>query len=288
MKIQLQFFSALLIFFGTIYSYSQTIGQEFMVNGEVNNGSTYSGSGTGCSPCGGWTQQVNFNYAPTSASNGSCHTEDRMWKSYINGDAIVSQVINDIPPGVYNFSFWTKWSNGLPTYDNGAGQYSDPKFTIKILQPDQTYVNDVELVISEPTAIHTWVQQTGTWTNTTTSTIKLQWFKNGSAGDGTKLNKNMYVDTVSLTYQSALSLDDLDNKLNVNFLVDQNNHLKVYADHTNIKGSQVTVYDITGRSVISVNNFSPDATFSLDNLEKGIYIVKLDTDTTTVTAKIVR
>ena len=69
------------------------------------------------------------------------------------------------------------------------------------------WVADQATVMTEPTTVLTWVQDSGTWTNTETRDVRIKFAKNGgtAAGGGSNTDKLMYIDDASLTYASAIT-----------------------------------------------------------------------------------
>ena len=62
------------------------VGQEYLTNPNINTTATdangVAGSGNMPANLGGWGTGANGSYAPTSAGNGNCHSEDRMFKFF--------------------------------------------------------------------------------------------------------------------------------------------------------------------------------------------------------------
>ena len=129
----------------------------------------------------------------------------------------VNQTITALPAGNYNWSFYSQWgdvghANGptgtapgnLPSWS--AEGDNQPKFTILVQDADGAWVADQATVMTEPTTALTWVQDSGTWTNTETRDVRIKFAKNGgtAAGGGSNTDKLMYIDDASLTYASAL------------------------------------------------------------------------------------
>ena len=74
------------------------VGQEYLANPNINTTATSTdtgvdGSGNMPANLGGWGSGANGSYAPTSAGNGDCHSEDRMFKFFKKNDAIVNQTV---------------------------------------------------------------------------------------------------------------------------------------------------------------------------------------------------
>ena len=208
---------------------SQEVGQEYLVNPGINtatgaNSTTpetgVDGGGNFPANLGGWTNGTGGAYASASTVNGDCHSADRMFKFFKVGGAdgqYVNQTITALPAGNYNWSFYTQWgdaghANGptgtapgnLPSWS--AEGDNQPKFTILVQDADGAWVADQATVTTEPTTVLTWVQDSGTWTNTETRDVRIKFAKNGgtAANGGSNTDKLMYIDDASLTYASAL------------------------------------------------------------------------------------
>ena len=130
----------------------------------------------------------------------------------------VNQTITALPAGNYNWSFYTQWNdaghaNGptgtapgnLPSWS--AEGDNQPKFTILVQDADGAWVADQATVTTEPTTVLTWVQDSGTWTNTETRDVRIKFAKNGgtAANGGSNTDKLMYIDDASLAYASGLT-----------------------------------------------------------------------------------
>ncbi|MDA8904805.1 T9SS type A sorting domain-containing protein, partial [Flavobacteriaceae bacterium] len=170
---------------------------------------------------GGWTNGIGGAFASASDANGECHSADRMFKFFKVGGAdgqYVNQTITDLPAGNYNWSFYTKWGDAghasgptgtapgnLPSWS--AEGDNQPKFTILVQDADGAWVADQATVTTEPTTVLTWVQDSGTWTNTETRDVRIKFAKNGgsAANGGSNTDKLMYIDDASLTYASAIT-----------------------------------------------------------------------------------
>ena len=214
---------------------SQEVGQEYLVNPGINTATgQYSttpetgvdGSGNFPANLGGWTNGIGGAYASASDANGACHSDDRMFKFFKVGGVdgqYVNQTITDLPAGNYNWSFYTKWGDvghasgptgttpgNLPSWS--AEGDNQPKFTILVQDADGAWVADQATVTTEPTTVLTWVQDSGTWTNTETRDVRIKFAKNGgtAANGGSNTDKIMYIDDASLTYASALSSSAVD------------------------------------------------------------------------------
>ena len=179
------------------------VGQEYLVNPNVNSatGANSTTPDTGVDGSGGfsgghlggWNDGANGAFAPTSAGNGDCHSEDRLFRFYDSNIAYVNQII-ELPPGIYSWSFWTRWK-GLVTW--AAGADVKPKFTISTDDDvDGSWTAVETTIITQPTAVNSWVQQTGTYTNDIHRQVRIQFYKDGR----TNLDQEMYIDDVSLKF----------------------------------------------------------------------------------------
>ena len=209
---------------------SQEVGQEYLVNPGINtatgaNSTTpetgVDGGGNFPANLGGWTNGTGGAYASASTVNGDCHSADRMFKFFKVGGPdgqFVNQTITALPAGNYNWSFYSQWgdsghANGptgtapgnLPSWS--AEGDNQPKFTILVQDDTGAWIADQATVMTEPTTALTWVQDSGTWTNTETRDVRIKFAKNGgtAANGGSNTDKLMYVDDASLTYASAIT-----------------------------------------------------------------------------------
>ena len=178
------------------------VGQEYLTNPNINTTATdangVAGSGNMPANLGGWGTGANGSYAPTSAGNGNCHSEDRMFKFFKKNDAYVTQTVT-LPAGIYSWSFWTKWG-GLVNWDD-VGDVK-PKFTIMNDDDgDGTFTAVQTTDTTQPTAIETWVEQTGTYTNSTSKQVRIKFSKSGgTTAEPTNLQEVMSIDDVSLKF----------------------------------------------------------------------------------------
>jgi len=183
------------------------VGQEYLVNPGVNSATGpasatpdtgVDGSGNMPANMGGWGTGANGSYAPTSAGNGDCHSEDRMFKFFAKNDAYVTQTI-ELPPGIYSWSFWTRWG-GLVNWD--AAEDVTPKFTIMTDDDENGVWTAVETTVTtQPIAANSWVQQTGIYTNDIQRQVRIKFSKSGgTTAAPTNLNQLMYIDDVSLKF----------------------------------------------------------------------------------------
>ena len=190
------------------------LGQEFLTNPNINTTATSTdtgvdGSGNMPANLGGWGAGANGSYAPTSAGNGDCHSEDRMFKFFAKNDAFVNQTVT-LPAGTYDWSFWTRWAALVTWADEGDVK---PKFTIMTDDDGDGIWTAVQTTITtQPTAVNSWVQQTGTYSNDISRQVRIKFSKSGGTDAlPTNLNELMYIDDVSLKYNGAtLGVSDQD------------------------------------------------------------------------------
>ncbi len=221
------------VFLCSLSIHSQTVGDEYLTNPGINTatGANSTTPTTGVDGngnmlvngslvnIGGWGNG-NGAYAPASTQNGTCHSNDRMFKLFKKGGAagqFVNQTIT-LPAGNYNWSFWTKWG-ALVDWDD-AGDVT-PKFLIKTDDDDNgSWTNVQETITTQPTVAHTWVEQTGTYVNDVERQVRIQFYKYGGVnGNETNLNQLWYIDDVSLQYSGptgALSSDTSLSDLTIN------------------------------------------------------------------------
>jgi len=262
-------------------------GQEYLTNPNINTTATdangVAGSGNMPANLGGWGNGANGSYAPTSAGNGDCHSEDRMFKFFKKNDAFVTQTVT-LPAGIYNWSFWTKWG---AVVDYNAGDAEKPKFTIMTDDDgDGTFTAVQTTITTQPTTIETWVEQTGTYTNSTSRQVRIKFSKSGGTDAlPTNLQELMYIDDVSLKYNGGTTLSIE----NVNL-----HTLKLYPNPTSdvvfVKGveniNSIKVYSILGALEKEVFNTNQ---IDVSELSSGIHLIKIDNGTGTVfTEKIIK
>ena len=186
------------------------VGQEYLTNPNINTTATSTETGvdgTGNFPAlGGWGTGANGSYAPTSAGNGDCHSEDRMFKFFKKNDAYVTQTVT-LPVGTYNWSFWTRWA-ALVTW-SAEGDVK-PKFIVMTDDDgDGTWTAVQTIITTQPTAVNSWVQQSGTFWNDSYRQVRIKFSKSGGTdAEPTNLNQLMYIDDVSLTFASILSISE--------------------------------------------------------------------------------
>ena len=196
------------------------VGQEFLTNPGINSatGANTTTPDTGVNWEG--TSNTNFSgsvnagwgigdqgaYASSSAANGDCHSEDKMFKLFkkngANGQYITQTVT--LPVGTFNWSFWTKWG-ALVNWDNDG----DKQPTFKIMTDDDatgTWTAVQTTITTQPTETETWVEQTGAFVNDIERQVRIKFHKDGGVnGAETNLNELMYIDDVSFNYASAAS-----------------------------------------------------------------------------------
>jgi len=192
---------------------SQEVGDEFLVNPGINTATgEYTTTpdtgvdGSGNFPVlGGWGSGFGGAYASASDANGVCHSNDRMFKLFKKGNAdgqYVTQTVT-LPAGNYNWSFWTKWAQ-LVSWDNTGD--STPKFTILNDDDNDGSWEAVQTVVTtQPTTVDTWVEQTGTYTNSIAREVRIKFYKyGGTTAAPSNLAQLMFIDDVSLNFASGL------------------------------------------------------------------------------------
>jgi len=192
---------------------SQEVGDEFLVNPGINTATgEYTTTpdtgvdGSGNFPVlGGWGSGFGGAYASASDANGVCHSNDRMFKLFKKGNAdgqYVTQTVT-LPAGNYNWSFWTKWAQ-LVSWDNTGD--NTPKFTILTNDDNDSSWEVVQTVITtQPTTVDTWVEQTGTYTNSIAREVRIKFYKyGGTTAAPSNLAQLMFIDDVSLNFASGL------------------------------------------------------------------------------------
>ena len=261
-------------------------GQEFLTNPNINTTATdangVAGSGNMPDHLGGWGFGANGSYAPTSAGNGDCHSEDRMFKFFKKNDAYVTQTVT-LPAGTYDWSFWTRWA-ALVTW--AADGDVKPKFTIMTDDDgDGTFTAVQTTITTQPTAVNSWVQQTGTYSNDISRQVRIKFSKSGgTTAEPTNLQELMYIDDVSLKYNGAnLGVSDQD-------IMSISIYPNPTSDFISIKGieniSSIKVYSILGALEKEVFNTNQ---IDISELSSGIHLIKIDNGTGTVfTEKIIK
>jgi len=261
-------------------------GQEFLTNPNINTTATdangVAGSGNMPDHLGGWGFGANGSYAPTSAGNGDCHSEDRMFKFFKKNDAYVTQTVT-LPAGTYDWSFWTRWA-ALVTW--AADGDVKPKFTIMTDDDgDGTFTAVQTTITTQPTAVNSWVQQTGTYSNDISRQVRIKFSKSGGTDAlPTNLNELMYIDDVSLKYNGAnLGVSDQD-------IMSISIYPNPTSDFISIKGieniNSIKVYSILGALEKEVFNTNQ---IDISELSSGIHLIKIDNGTGTVfTEKIIK
>ena len=261
-----------------------TVGQEFLTNPSINTatGANTTTPDTGVDGggnfpvLGGWGFGASGAYAPTSATNGDCHSEDRMFKLFKKNGAdgqYVTQTVT-LPAGTYNWSFWTKWG---ATVDYDAGDAKKPTF--KIMTDDDangTWTAVQTTITTQPTTAETWVEQTGTFVNDIEREVKIKFHKNGGVSNAeTNLNQLMYIDDVSLKYASDETLGVSDNDI-LSFSIYPNPASGLIS----IKGieniNSIKVYSILGALEKEVFNTNQ---IDVSKLASGIHLIKVDNGT---------
>ena len=261
-------------------------GQEFLTNPNINTTATSTDTGvdgSGNFPAlGGWGSGANGSYAPTSAGNGDCHSEDRMFKFFAKNDAFVNQTVT-LPAGTYDWSFWTRWA-ALVTW--AAEGDVKPKFTIMTDDDGDGTLTAVQTTITtQPTAVNSWVQQTGTYSNDISRQVRIKFSKSGgTTAEPTNLQELMYIDDVSLKYNGAtLGVSDQD-IMSFSIYPNPATDLISISGVDNIKS--IKVYSILGSLEKEVFNTNQ---IDISELSSGIHLIKVDNGTgTAFTEKIIK
>lgn len=263
------------------------LGQEFLTNPNINTTTTspdtgVDGSGNMPANLGGWGAGANGSYAPTSTGNGDCHSEDRMFKFFAKNDAFVNQTVT-LPAGTYDWSFWTRWA-GLVTW--AAEGDVKPKFTIMTDDDgDGSWTAVQTTITTQPTAVNSWVQQTGTYSNDISRQVRIKFSKSGgTTAEPTNLQEFMYIDDVSLKYNGAiLGVSDQD-IMSFSIYPNPATGLISISGVDNIKS--IKVYSILGSLEKEVFNTNQ---IDISELSSGIHLIKVDNGTGTVfTKKIIK
>jgi hypothetical protein len=262
------------------------LGQEFLTNPNINTTVTdangVAGSGNMPANLGGWGSGGNGSYAPTSTGNGDCHSEDRMFKFFAKNDAFVNQTVT-LPAGTYDWSFWTRWA-ALVTW--AAEGDVKPKFTIMTDDDgDGSWTAVQTTITTQPTAVNSWVQQTGTYSNDISRQVRIKFSKSGgTTAEPTNLQELMYIDDVSLKYNGAtLGVSDQD-IMSFSIYPNPATDLISISGVDNIKS--IKVYSILGSLEKEVFNTNQ---IDISELSSGIHLIKVDNGTgTAFTEKIIK
>ena len=259
-------------------------GQEFLTNPNINTTATspdtgVDGSGNMPANLGGWGSGANGSYAPTSSGNGDCHSEDRMFKFFKKNDAYVTQTVT-LPAGTYDWSFWTRWA-ALVTW--AADGDVKPKFTIMTDDDgDGTFTAGQTTITTQPTAVNSWVQQTGTYSNDISRQVRIKFSKSGGTDAlPTNLQEFMYIDDVSLIFASTLSVSE-EELMSFSIYPNPATDLISISGVDNIKS--IKVYSILGSLEKEVFNTNQ---VDISDLSTGIHLIKVDNGTV-FTKKIIK
>ena len=259
-------------------------GQEFLVNPNINTTATSTdtgvdGSGNMPANLGGWGSGANGSYAPTNSGNGDCHSEDRMFKFFAKNDAFVNQTVT-LPAGTYDWSFWTRWA-ALVTWD--AEGDVKPKFTIMTDDDgDGSWTAVQTTITTQPTAVNSWVQQTGTYSNDISRQVRIKFSKSGGTdAEPTNLQELMYIDDVSLIFASTLSISE-EELMSISIYPNPATDLISISGVDNIKS--IKVYSILGSLEKEVFNTNQ---IDISELSSGIHLIKVDNGTV-FTKKIIK
>lgn len=250
-------------------------GLEFLINGGVNTTAVDPDTGvdgSGNFPVlGGWGAGLGGSYAPTSATNGNCYSEDRMFKLFKFGGAdgqYINQTIT-LPAGTYNWSFWTRWAV-LVSWDND-GDY-EPTFKIMTNDDnDSTWETVQTVVTTQPTTADEWMQQTGTFTNDIERKVRIKFSKyGGTTADPSNLSELMFIDEVSLNFASSLSVSEQE-------LMSLSVYPNPTSDIISIKGVEniksIKVYSILGALEKEVFNTNQ---INVSELSSGVHFIKVN------------
>lgn len=253
-------------------------GLEFLVNGGVNTTAVDPDTGvdgSGNFPVlGGWGAGVGGSYAPTSAANGDCYSEDRMFKLFKKGNAdgqFINQTIT-LPAGTYNWSFWTRWA-ALVSWGN-TGDY-EPTFKIMTNDDnDNTWETVQTVVTTQPTTANEWMQQTGTFTNDIERKVRIKFSKyGGTTAEPSNLSELWFIDEVSLNFASSLSVSEQE-------LMSLSIYPNPTSDMISIKGVEniksIKVYSILGALEKEVFNTNQ---IDVSELSPGVHLIKIDNGT---------
>jgi hypothetical protein len=249
------------------------VGQEYLVNPNINTTATspdtgVDGGGNMPANLGGWGSGAAGSYAPASAGNGNCHSEDRMFKFFKKLDSYVTQTVT-LPAGTYDWSFWTRWAELVTWAAEGDVK---PKFTIMTDDDaDGTWEVVKTIITTQPTAVNAWVQQTGTFENDSYRQVRIKFSKSGGTDtEPTNLQELMYIDDVSLIFASSLSISE-EELMSFSISPNPATDLISISGVENIKS--IKVYSILGSLEKEVFNTNQ---IDISELSSGIHLIKVD------------
>jgi hypothetical protein len=290
--LQSMVFTFMFLFSLTINSQA-TVGDEFLVNPGINTAtgefsSTPStgvdGGGNFPENLGGWGSGGGGAYASTSTINGPCHSTDRMFKLFKKGGPdgqFINQTVT-LPPGNFNWSFWTKWAVLVNWESEGD---ATPKFLIKTDDDgDGTWENVQTIILTQPTDALTWVNQTGTYVNDVERQVRIQFYKyGGTQANPSNLDQLMFIDDVSMTYAASLSTVDV-TVLDMTIYPNPSNgsYVTIQSPVNGVK--YVEVFDITGKRLINTS-LNTD-TLDVSSISTGMYLVKVTIEGQSKTSKL--
>ena len=281
--------------YGTITVAEAQESQEYLVNPAINTATgQYSttpdtgvdGAGNFPANLGGWGNGGGGAYASSSGVNGDCHSADRMFKFFKVGGAggqFVNQTVT-LPAGTYDWSFWTKWVV-LVNWDNDGDV--TPKFLIKTDDDgDGTWDNVQTTITAQPTAVDTWVQQTGTYVNDVERQVRIQFFKfGGTAVSPSNLNQLMFIDDVSLKSASSLGLEDV---LETQFSFFPNPVNNILTIKAQASVDSITVYNMLGQAMIRSTPNTNDITLDMSVLQTCAYFVQVSINNMVKTVRVIK
>ena len=204
-----------------------------------------------------------------------------MFKFFKKNDAFVNQTVT-LPAGTYDWSFWTRWA-ALVTW--AAEGDVKPKFTIMTDDDGDGIWTAVQTTITtQPTAVNSWVQQTGTYSNDISRQVRIKFTKSGgTTAEPTNLQELMYIDDVSLIFASTLSISE-EELMSFSIYPNPATDLISISGVDNIKS--IKVYSILGSLEKEVFNTNQ---IDISELSSGIHLIKVDNGTgTAFTEKIIK
>ena len=128
--------------------------------------------------------------------------------------------------------------------------------------------------LKQPTTANEWMQQTGTFTNDIERKVRIKFSKfGGTTAEPTNLSELMYIDEVSLNFDSSLSVSEQE-------LMSLSIYPNPTSDMISIKGVEniksIKVYSILGgleKEVFNTNQVD------ISELSSGIHLIKIDNGT---------
>ncbi len=260
-------------FLMTLLTISLGFGQNLVVNGDFETGSSVAG----------WNQGVTGGSYGTDAvigadvvGAGTTHSGDYAGRALNWGTGATSflQGVNVTPGETYIVNFWFTFSDFTPTTNvvirNFTGDVAqNPNLTLTPIVPDngRNAVSDVNYGcgIANQDPSYAWKEAKFSFTVPAGVTkVRFQYY-NGNVG------YYKYIDDVSIVLDATASLKDL---AQFNF----NAYPNPAKDAINLSASKnidkIEIYSLLGQQVLTKELNSKNANINVSSLAKGVYVVK--------------